>query len=66
MALDDALLLVAKDFNEYLCGLRSGTELPSLNFLLHLLADGRHLSAVEINRIVQHLQSRIPNNSSFY
>lgn len=50
--------LLQLDFSQYLSSLRSGSEQPSMSFLLHLLADSKHLSDPEIARIVQHLKDR--------
>lgn len=58
MPLEDAMLLLAKNFNDYLSGLRIGSEQPSMGFLLNLLADGKHLSVNELDRIILHLQDR--------
>lgn len=58
MPLEDAIVLMSRNFNNYLSSLRGGSEQPSMNFLLNLLADGRHLSMEELERIVKHLQDR--------
>lgn len=58
MPLDDALAMMARNFNTYLSSLRSGSEQPTMGFLLNLLADGKHLSIVELDRIIAHLQDR--------
>ncbi len=58
MPLEDALVMLSKNFNDYLSKLRFGSEQPSLNFLLHLLSDGKQLSAPELDRIVNHLKER--------
>lgn len=58
MPLDDALMMLARNFKTYLSSLRSGSEQPSMGFLLNLLADGKHLSVAELDRIIAHLQDR--------
>lgn len=58
MPLEDAIVLMSRNFNNYLSSLRAGSEQPSMNFLLNLLADGRHLSMEELERIIKHLQDR--------
>lgn len=58
MPLDDALAMLARNFKTYLSSLRSGSEQPSMGFLLNLLSDGKHLSVAELDRIIAHLQDR--------
>lgn len=58
MPLEDALVMLARNFNSYLSKLRAGSEQPSMGFLLNLLADGKHLSVNELDRIILHLQDR--------
>lgn len=58
MPLEDALVMMARNFNSYLSSLRNGSEQPTMGFLLNLLADGKHLSVIELERIIAHLQDR--------
>jgi len=58
MPLEDALVMLAKNFNAYLSSLRIGGEQPTMGFLLSLLAEGKHLSVAELDRIITHLGDR--------
>jgi len=69
MPLEEALPLISKvcgysksvhrqDLNTYLGSLRSGSDQPSIKFLVNLLVENKHLGAVELDRLVDHLKAR--------
>lgn len=56
--LEDGLVTLARNLNAYVSNLRVGSEQQGMGFLLNQLADGKHLSIAELERIILHLQER--------